>query len=1849
MATDAASTPITFVVPGRRLAAAATRSGGGASSPPLHSAAVPRGTVKERVQVAALRAGSDAVRVVAVPGDDVVVLHVAGGPPLVLHPANARDLMLAQAGAKRDATPAGGDVDVPVQLRWRGLEAAAPTRTRGFLGDVLLAAFEVVTGLGREPLAKLTAAALLAHVDGQVDAGVYALSEAPRWPLKGQVAKLDAVPPSTEPLLVLIHGTFVDTASTFGKLWTAHPQRVRQLFAHYARRVYALDHPTLGASPIANALTLVQALPAGARLHLVTHSRGGLVAEVLARVAAQPTLTADDLAAFAGDVHAPQRAELQALAEAVAAKAIRVERVVRVACPARGTLLASKRLDAYLSVLKWALELSGVPALPTLVDFVAEVARRRADPLQIPGLAAMIPETPLVDWLTAAPAPIPGALRVVAGDLEGDSVASWLKTLLADAYYWTDNDVVVQTRSMYGGAPRAGGASFLLDQGGRANHFNYFVNQRSAAAVVDALTLDQPPGYAPIGPLSWAGLDAGGTRAAAPPRDAGKPAVFVLPGILGSHLAVGGKRVWLGVRLLFGLEKLRYTPGRDDDVEPDGAIGLVYDALIDHLRASHDVVEFAYDWRRPLEHEAQRLADAIDAALDLRAASGQPVRLLAHSMGGLLARTVQLERPATWQRMLTHAGGRLVMLGTPNGGSWSPMQVLSGDDTMGNTLAAVGSPLRDRAARQLMAELPGFLQLQAALTDPETKLADAKTWRDMARRDLAAVQQANWWHRSAGEAMVAAYEWGEPTQAVLDDAVALRRRLDEQVRTDLPGFADRLLLVVGRAKFTPDGTAWADGGLVYRDAVDGGDGRVTRASALLPGVRTWSLDVGHGGLPEAKAAFAAFTELLVDGTTARLPPLAAEAPGAVRGGAAAAAAVAAVAAAAIEHVASRPSRGRASSRPPTDARAVFDVSRRDASTAADAGRAAPLAIGVMNGNVSFTGQPLLVGHYRSSLLTGAERVVDGLVGGAMRAALDAGLYPDACGTQQIFVNTWRLPDNPWRLPRPTAVVVVGLGEEGALTEKALRTSVRQATIAWAQRVFEDTAREPGGVELAATLMGSGGLGISPAGSARAIVQGVHEANERLADSGWPRVARITLIELYLDRASDAWRGLQVLATASPDRFELAPTIASGTGPLRRQVTSGYRGTDYDFITATAGALPDSIAFTLDTRRAATEMRSQTTQRKLLRDLVARASTDAVDDPGIGRTLFQLLVPLEVEPFLGGTERMLLELDETTAPIPWELLEAPADREVRGGRGDLRPWAVRCHLVRKLRTDRVRPTRRDATVDDAVLVVGEPLIDDPHYGPLPGALAEAKAVAAQLTGPDGLAPDRVRSLVDAPDAGTVIGALLSRPWRIVHVAGHGAYGPDGGVVLSGGTFLGPREIETMRNVPELVFVNCCHLAGVDAARTLAPPLDRSAFAAGVAEALIEIGVRCVVAAGWAVDDGPAETFAKAFYRELLNGQPFIDAVGAARYAAWADAPDGKTWAAYQCYGDPGWVFRAAGGDAQTVLRVRDADGSAVASAMALALLLEELVVQLRWGGADAAHQLERARELEARFGALWGDIGAIAEAFGLVYAEGGDFAAAIGWYERAVGAADGSATLAAVEQLENLRARHAWEAVAATDASSPQDAATARERLSKTLERLTTLAGERASVERWSLVGSGYKRLAMVERRAGRAAAARRALDAAIDAYAAAEALAGDAVRFYPALNRIALEIVVHGGDAKWPGLDAERLNATRSSLAARMASDPDFWASVGQTEVELYAALAERRLAQRAVEIGHGYADVWARVRTAKSWRSVADQARFVLDAVADDGAVRPSADAKAARALREQLDGYARGQATTG
>ena len=481
---------------------------------------------------------------------------------------------------------------------------------------------------------------------------------------------------------------------------------------------------------------------------------------------------------------------------------------------------------------------------------------------------------------------------------------------------------------------------------------------------------------------------------------------------------------------------------------------------------------------------------------------------------------------------------------------------------------------------------------------------------------------------------------------------------------------------------------------------------------------------------------------------------------------------------------------------------------------------------------------------------------------------------------------------------------------------------------------------------------------------------------------------------------------------------------------------------------------------------------------------------------------------------------------------------------------------------------------------------------------------------------------------------------------------------------------------MRRVPELVFVNCCHLAARDAAQLLTPDgtdryalPDRPRFAAGVAEELIKIGVRCVIAAGWAVDDAAAKAFAIRFYDALLRGRRFIDAVAEARQDAWGKG--GNTWAAYQCYGDPDWVFAPEASDAQRPSKSFADEFAGVASSKGLLLALESLAVKSKFQKALAPEQQAKIRHLEATYAPRWGGIGEIAEGFGGAWDEAGDRAEAIKWYTRALGANDGTASLKVVEQLGNLRARQGFEMAAkAAQSSGPhvgmpssgprRRSKAARSRGDKAtkardagydsaraeivaavamLERITNL---QPSIERESLCGSAWKRMALLEAHAKKPSAETKAIMNMKLRYANAETLArasNHSQLFYPALNRMAAELIVDAARPGWRGFDSAALAEVKHALTAKTRDDPDFWSVVGLTELRLYEAIARRAVAIELEAILREYRDLYARVSATTSWSSVLDQVRFVLPKYERRAA---AAEKKATRALTKYLEGLA-------
>ena len=283
--------------------------------------------------------------------------------------------------------------------------------------------------------------------------------------------------------------------------------------------------------------------------------------------------------------------------------------------------------------------------------------------------------------------------------------------------------------------------------------------------------------------------------------------------------------------------------------------------------------------------------------------------------------------------------------------------------------------------------------------------------------------------------------------------------------------------------------------------------------------------------------------------------------------------------------------------------------------------------------------------------------------------------------------------------------------------------------------------------------------------------------------------------------------------------------------------------------------------------------------------------------------------------------------------------------------------------------------------------------------------------------------------------------------------------------------------------------------------------------------------------------------------------------------------------------------------------------------------------------------------------------------------------AIRWYERAVNAPDGRASMKAAEQLGNARSRFGWETVEKAlrhrdemarqqkDASTPAARAAARaahadaeKRLKKAvvaaralIERALTLLNEvvafNSTMERESLIASAYKRRALVNTAAGQTVRVRRDLVEMKKAYEKALRVGkteDGADLYYPASNCLAAEVAFGVYQRGRLRLDGEIPHIVEKYLEAKSGADADFWSVVGNIELEQYQAIAARKLSARRVHLERLYRDLYERAKSTRMWASVYDNASLVLGSYAGP---RPSASTKerhAAEALLTMLRTFA-------
>ncbi|GAP13716.1 lecithin:cholesterol acyltransferase [Longilinea arvoryzae] len=334
----------------------------------------------------------------------------------------------------------------------------------------------------------------------------------------------------------------------------------------------------------------------------------------------------------------------------------------------------------------------------------------------------------------------------------------------------------------------------------------------------------------------------------APPPAGPRDEVVLIPGIMGSTLAsIRGVTTLIWVNPLLFLQGngrfLRLNSNGDNDeaseveVVPIGLEKLAYLKTGLQFNRQTNLHEFPYDWRRPIETNADILRNSIDHWAG--GVAQRKFNLVAHSMGGLVARSYLARYP---RHAELHVA-RLIMLGTPNFGAANAVDNLINGNSM---MATVDKLNAQNEMRKLVFCLPSVYQLLPA---PPEFFPDGRSYP--VNFDL---------YRAA--------EWriDEIQQKYLDAARGLHKALagsEPQIPIHVIAGANIDTLVAVELQFNNDVPRLQP--LRQASGPDSGDGTVPLWSAVLPGATTYYTQVIHRELPGTNSVIRAALDLIRTG------------------------------------------------------------------------------------------------------------------------------------------------------------------------------------------------------------------------------------------------------------------------------------------------------------------------------------------------------------------------------------------------------------------------------------------------------------------------------------------------------------------------------------------------------------------------------------------------------------------------------------------------------------------------------------------------------------------------------------------------------------------------------------------------------------------------------------------------------------------------------------------------------------------------------------------------------------------------------------------------------------------------
>ena len=302
--------------------------------------------------------------------------------------------------------------------------------------------------------------------------------------------------PTGRPLLLFVHGITGTTANNFGPLLADDPARAALLARTYGDAMFAWHYRSLSVGPLANAGALARALPAGARLHLVTYSAGGVIGELLCRGMrsdGRPPIDLHDLQRMVrpGFIDPSFEDDWAELNSELASRRLKIERFVRIAAPIEGSVVYGGGVRTTLKLAR------AVPWIGGIVAALPGVESLLTDPSVVPGAAAMAPGAGVQPLLTSD-VRVNAPLSVIAGVHEAQSLGARASAWWAGIVGGADSsaaasDLWVSLPSALAGLEREAGIEYFIERGEQVDHANYLRLDSVRERVVAALLAERQP------------------------------------------------------------------------------------------------------------------------------------------------------------------------------------------------------------------------------------------------------------------------------------------------------------------------------------------------------------------------------------------------------------------------------------------------------------------------------------------------------------------------------------------------------------------------------------------------------------------------------------------------------------------------------------------------------------------------------------------------------------------------------------------------------------------------------------------------------------------------------------------------------------------------------------------------------------------------------------------------------------------------------------------------------------------------------------------------------------------------------------------------------------------------------------------------------------------------------------------------------------------------------------------------------------------------------------------------------------------------------------------------------------